>query len=332
MLDGMRRRLVWVAGVVVVVVGCRGRPLGTTIPEPARVMSPAVVTESRTEPPPTGTRDATPIASPTTAPGAAFSGERAYRAVQTQVGMGPRIPGSEAHRQTGDWIRSELERAGWTTEVQWLSYRGVELRNVIARGGSWARPTTILGAHYDTRSIADRDTDRPDLPVPGANDGGSGVAILLELARVLRPSPVSETVWLVFFDAEDQGRLNEWEWFVGSRHFAASLTFTPQVVVVIDMVGDSDLQLYYEVHSSREIAESIWRVGASLNYPAFFAEERHAILDDHTSFLERGIPAALVIDFDYPVWHTTQDTPDRVSPRSLEQVGRTLQVWLTSSP
>jgi hypothetical protein len=271
----------------------------------------------------------TPQAIPSPTPEPVFSGALALEHVAAQVALGPRPTGSEASRQTGDYILSELAAAGWTTQEQPFTYQGVQARNLIGKAGPSGGRVLIIGAHYDTRRVADRDATRPTEPVLGANDGASGVAVLLELARVLNTSNVNAEVWLVFFDAEDNGNLDGWEWIVGSRYFVANLTLTPEFAFIVDMVGDADLNLYYERNSNPELTIALWDTAAALGYEdTFVADYRHSMLDDHTPFLEANIPAVDIIDFDYPYWHTTEDTLDKVSASSLERVGRVLEVYL----
>jgi Zn-dependent M28 family amino/carboxypeptidase len=259
---------------------------------------------------------------------AVFDGERAYAHVTAQCDLGPRPPGSQAWQATGDYIVAELEKQGWAVETQEFTYRDTPVRNIIGKlSADDERPIVILGAHYDTRRSADM--ENPAEPVLGANDGASGVAVLLELARVLDRDKLQNQVWLAFFDAEDNGGLDGWEWCVGSSYMAANLTVTPQAVVVVDMVGDADQQLYFEHNSDPALQAQLWGIAATLGYTStFIAEYRWAILDDHVPFAQRGISAVDIIDFDYPYWHTTQDTPDKVSAESLERVGRVLEVWL----
>ncbi len=260
---------------------------------------------------------------------ALFEGDKAYRHLLAQVELGPRPTGSAAGWATGDFIIAELEKAGWATQTQPFIFKGVAGRNIIGRRGHG--PIIILGAHYDTRPAADHDPDpsRRREWIQGANDGASGVAVLLELARVLDPNHLNNQVWLVFFDAEDRGFLEGWPFSVGSRYLADNLTVTPQSVIVVDMVGDGNQTLYFEHYSTPALREEIWTVAAELGYRSYFIPQvRHAVIDDHIPFLERGIAAVDIIDFDYPHWHTLADTADKVSPESLERVGRTLQTWL----
>ncbi len=257
-----------------------------------------------------------------------FDGQRAYADVQTQVAFGARIPGSEGHAKVQEWMREELESAGWQVEVQESEALGHPIQNIVAKRGD-ASPQIILGAHYDTRMFADNDPDPANhsLPVPGANDGASGVAVLLELARVLPDDTVP--VWLVFFDAEDNGRIPGWDWILGSREFVRNNPLQPQAVVIVDMIGDADLNIYKERNSNPDLTEEIWAVANSLGYGSVFIPEyKFSMLDDHTPFLEAGIPAVDIIDFDYPYWHTVQDTPDKVSAESLQAVGETVQAWV----
>lgn len=260
---------------------------------------------------------------------AVFSGEKALKHVENQLAFGPRIPDSDAHTKTVSYIAQNLRKNGWEVKLQKVKVLGHPITNVVARRGT-SEDILILGAHYDSRLLADQDKNpaRAQEPVMGANDGASGVGVLLELARVL-PKDLDKQVWLVFFDAEDQGDLPGWEWIMGSRAFVRSLTVTPSAVVVIDMIGDTDLNIYREYSSDKALTDQIWKVAADLGYPdSFINKERYNILDDHTPFLEAGYPAIDIIDFDYPNWHTSRDTLEHVSAKSLETVGKTLYTWI----
>jgi Zn-dependent M28 family amino/carboxypeptidase len=264
-----------------------------------------------------------------TNPSASFDSQRAYRDVLAQVAFGPRTPNSLAHTKTITYIQEQLHKAGWKTEIQATTWKGFPIQNIIASRSDQA-PAIIIGAHYDSRPLADQDPD-PEIttPVPGANDGASGVAVLLELARTLTSE--STPTWLVFFDAEDGGGLDGREWIMGSRAFVAELEFRPREVVIVDMVGDADLNIFIERNSDATLATAIWEQAARLGYEQQFIQTaNHSILDDHTPFLEAGIPAVDIIDFDYPYWHTSADTPDKVSPQSLQAVGEILCAWIKS--
>ena len=256
-----------------------------------------------------------------------FDGQRAYQDVVEQVAFGPRVPGSNAHAETISYIRDALQKSGWQTEIQAATWHGFPVQNVIASRDN-QMPQIILGAHYDNRMLADQDPGPGrNSPVPGANDGASGVAILLELARSLPKN--SPPVWLVFFDAEDDGGIGGREWIMGSQAFVAGLTFHPKAAVILDMVGDSDLNIYEEQNSNPELVSEIWGQAAKLGFAQqFIPIIKYSMEDDHTPFLKAGIPAVDIIDFDYPYWHTASDTPDKVSPKSLEIVGKTILIWI----
>lgn len=257
-----------------------------------------------------------------------FDGQRAYADVKTQVDFGSRVPGTDGHARVRKWIQTELESAGWQVEVQTSEALGHPVENIVARRTA-AAPEIIIGAHYDTRMFADQDAD-PDQRrsyVPGANDGASGVAVLLGLARSLPPD--SGSVWLVFFDTEDNGNIEGWDWILGSREFVKNNPVHPRAAIVVDMIGDADLNIYKERNSNPDLTDSIWATAKGLGYEdKFIPDFKHSMLDDHTPFLQAGIPAVDLIDFDYPYWHTVQDTPDKVSAESLQAVGETLRTWV----
>ena len=153
--------------------------------------------------------------------------------------------------------------------------------------------------------------------------------MLLEIARSLDRSRVHNEIWLAFFDAEDNGELDGWDWIVGSTYMAQHLTVKPQSMILVDMVGDADQNIYMDSNSDGQLSAQIWAQAAQLGYVQYFVPVlRYAMLDDHTPFAQAGIPAVDIIDFDYPYWHTVADTADKVSPVSLERVGRTLEAYL----
>jgi Zn-dependent M28 family amino/carboxypeptidase len=259
-----------------------------------------------------------------------FDGQRSFADLERQMSFGPRIPGSEAHNKTIEYIRDVLEENRWSVDIQETSLLNQPIRNVVGKRGS-GTPWVILGAHYDSRLKADHDSDpkKREQPVPGANDGASGVAVLLELARVI-PKNLEGQVWLVFFDAEDNGRIPGWDWILGSQAFVRDLEGKPDAVVIIDMIGDANLNIYEEMNSNPDLTREVWDVAASLGYSKeFIPQPDKSILDDHTPFLRAGIPAIDIIDFDYPYYHTSQDTLDKVSAASLQAVGDTLLEFLT---
>jgi Zn-dependent M28 family amino/carboxypeptidase len=258
-----------------------------------------------------------------------FDGQRAFQDVVAQVAFGPRIPDSQAHANTIAYIQEELHKAGWNSKIQKTNWNGYSIQNIIAPNSAKA-PQIILGAHYDSRLLADQDSGtRRNNPVPGANDGASGVAVLLELARTLLPDNIP--TWLVFFDAEDNGGLDGRDWIMGSRAFVVELKSQPRAAIIVDMVGDADLNIFIERNSNASLTAEIWGQAAKLGYDHQFIQTvKYSMMDDHTPFLEAGIPAVDIIDFDYPYWHTAADTPDKVSAKSLQIVGDTLLAWMNT--
>ncbi len=258
----------------------------------------------------------------------AFSGSLALENVIEQVNMGPRTPGSLSHALFFPWVKSKIDQPGWVVVLQTGLIQGHKIKNIIAKNSS-EPPQIIIAAHYDNRLFADNDPD-PNMqttPVPGANDGGSGVAVLIELARTLPAN--SLPIWLVFFDAEDNGNIPGWEWILGSRYFVSNLKTVPEAVIILDMIGDSDLNIYRELNSNYELTNDIWKTAQALGYDSFFIDiPKHSIIDDHFPFIEAGIPAVDIIDIDYPYRHTTADTIDKISAESLEIVGKTILSWL----
>ncbi len=268
-----------------------------------------------------------------------FNGELAYQYVRTQIDFGPRVPETAGHRAAADWIEARLHLTADSVEVDRFSHVTVEgdslrLRNLIARFRPEDPNRILFLAHWDTRPLADASLNigQQMLPVPGANDGASGVAILLGVADALRANPPTVGVDLLFVDGEDYGDFSEGagagaDVLIGSRHFAANLPpdYEPLFGVLFDLVGDSDLQIYqegYSINGAPEVVARVWRAAADAGYRRIFVSSvRHTILDDHVPLLEAGLRVVNVIDFDYPFWHTTEDTVDKVSWESLQIVG-----------
>jgi glutaminyl-peptide cyclotransferase len=271
----------------------------------------------------------------TSRPPREFDGQSAFGYIQTQVGFGPRIPGSEAHRQMGVWLDSLLRQRADTVVVQsWkhVTTRGdtLPLRNFIARFNPSAEKRLLLLAHWDSRPAADSPRSQdPTRPVPGANDGGSGVALLLGVADVLKRSPPAIGVDLLFVDGEDYGDFTKApsDVLIGSRYYGANQLPGPKPLyaVLFDLVADKDLQLYQEGNSlvgAPEVVDLVWSTAKDLGYGGYFVSSpRHTLIDDHLELQKAGIRAIDVVDFDYPSWHTVDDTIDKVSPASLQVVG-----------
>ncbi len=296
-------------------------------------------TANATEDTPTASRTAastiTPTATAPLPPGIEFDGPRSFAHAEAQCDLGPRPPGSPAHRQTADYVAEHLASESWVVEVDTFEYRGVELRNVIGRKGQG--PPLLVGAHYDTRLVADLDPDlgRRSEPIAGGNDGASGVAVLLELASVLDVEGLGYEIGLTFFDAEDQGGAAGWDWFVGSTRVAKSMFRDHDAdfagLVLIDMIGDLEQRVCRAADSTSRLTDPVFAAAVELGYGDWLRPEcRYYVSDDHTPFLDRGLPAADLIDFEYPYWHTHADTCDKIGPEPLARVGRTLEYWLES--
>ena len=270
-----------------------------------------------------------------------FNAERAFQDIEYQVLLGPRIPNSDAHEKEIKWIEGELRNSGWEVEIQESVQLGHPVKNVIGKWGE-GEPWIVLGAHYDSRIVSDHDPNifNQTTPVPGANDGASGVALLLELGRIL-PHQLKanqandqtgvKQIWLVFFDAEDNGNIPGWDWILGSRAFVQSLEDKPDAAIIVDMIGDANLKIYQEKNSDPALTKEIWDQAQALGYTdEFIPFPKYGIIDDHIPFLEAGIPAVDVIDIEYAYYHTTEDTPDKTSSDSLKAVGDTILTWLVN--
>jgi hypothetical protein len=269
-----------------------------------------------------------------------FNGSSAYELVKRQVEFGPRVPGTDGHRAMADWVEEYLSERADTLIVQRFTHVSVDgdtlqLFNFLARFHVPGTRPILLLAHWDTRPTSDRADDAADRekPVPGANDGASGTAVLLELASMMKQEAPPRSVDILLVDGEDYGDFGVGlDVFLGSRYFAANLLegYNPEFGVLLDMVGDRSLDIYVEGHSNRlapEIVDRVWGIAQRLGFgDVFHRQTRHQMNDDHIPLNDAGIPTIDVIDFDYPdqsnaYWHTPDDTPDKVSASSLGVVG-----------
>lgn len=275
-----------------------------------------------------------------------FSGTRAYEDVVRQVEFGPRVPGSEAHDRTRQFLVDELRKYSERVAEQPFTFPHPEDSSQVFRGTNImasfnvnATRRVMLAAHWDTRAVADQDPEpaRRTEPVPGANDGASGVAVLLEMARIFAETPPDEGVDILLFDLEDIGEEHDEgdtvrvvvPFAIGSEYFATnSGGYRPAFGILLDMVGDANLRIPQEVYSvtnAPTIVSRVWQAAERVGADAFVDERGLAVYDDHIAFLRRGIPVIDLIQSPFPsYWHTTQDTPDKVSPASLQQVGDVL--------
>jgi hypothetical protein len=276
-----------------------------------------------------------------------FDGQAALGYVKTQLDMGPRIPGTEGHRRAGDWIVTEMRKRADTVVVQeWkhVTAKGdtLPMRNIIARFRPAEGARVLYITHWDTRPTSDEATDpaQRQLPVPGANDGASGVGLFLALGDVLRKTPPEFGVDLLFVDGEDYGDFSKDEdVLIGSKYFADHLPspdYKPIFGVLWDMIGDRELQIYQETNSIQaapEVVARVWREAEDMGYSDYFIPKvEYSLIDDHMPLIAKGLRVIDVIDYYYPrperlgeprvnYHHTPDDRLDKVSAASLQIVG-----------
>jgi Zn-dependent M28 family amino/carboxypeptidase len=255
----------------------------------------------------------------------AFDGAAALRHVERLVAIGPRVAGSPGGVRARQYIVDALRAAGVTVRVEPFDadtpHGRLPMANVVAVVPGRRPDVILIAGHYDTKWFR-------ELKFVGANDGGSSAALLIELARRLRERPHEYTYWIAWFDGEEARE--SWtsvDSLYGSRRMATDLEKArrlPRALIVVDMIGDRDLGIRREAASTPWLTGIIWASAARLGYHASFLPDVLPVEDDHAPFLRAGVPSALLIDFDYPPWHTAEDTLDKVSARSLEIVGRVL--------
>jgi glutaminyl-peptide cyclotransferase len=263
-----------------------------------------------------------------------FDADKAFDYLKKQCSFGPRPPGVTAHEKTKNYLASELQKYANSVVLQNFTHKSGErilnLTNIIAIFGPDVDKKVILAAHWDTRPFADRDSDPKNRtqPILGANDGASGVAVLLELARAFRSETPPIKIIMVLFDGEDYGR-NTSEMFLGSRHFARKIRpeWIPEYGILLDMIGDKDQDIYIEQNSlnaAPDVVKKVWNLADDLKLKGFYNKVGYGITDDHIELINVGIECIDIIDFNYPYWHTLQDTPDKCSPQSLDTIGKLL--------
>jgi len=269
-----------------------------------------------------------------------FDGNRAYEYLKDQVAFGPRVPGTEAWSECRSYFYEHFTNLGLEIDSQVFTfndpYTGVDtpLVNVVVRfrGDPSDDKAVLLLAHWDSRPRTDFHTDstlRDTEPIDGANDGASGVAILMELANLLSIRSPKSNVDLVLADGEDWGKVGHPEdYCIGSRHFAQQgIRGKYHFGIVIDMIGDRNQHIFREENSerfSKPVNDMIWETARDLGVTTFRDTVLHSVIDDHLPLNVGGVPTADIIDFDYPYWHTEFDTPDKCSPESLANVGNVL--------
>ena len=274
-----------------------------------------------------------------------FDGEAALQYAKAQLDFGPRVPGTPAAQQAGDWIIAQMKARSDTVIVQSWTHTtkdGIQLpmRNIIARYKPDARDRVLYVTHWDSRPLsdqADTEADRAK-PVPGANDGASGVGLFVALGDALKKTPPAFGVDLLFVDGEDWGSFSDADLadvLIGSTYFSRNpvdSVYQPVFGVVWDMIGDKDLRIPkegYSLQGAPEVVDRVWRTAAELGHDdVFVSEEIGGVTDDHVPLLRAGMRVIDVIDLDFAHHHKPTDTFDKISARSLSIVGEVAEALL----
>lgn len=293
--------------------------------------------------------DSTAVGDTAVATAEIFSADSAYRFLKTQVEFGPRVPNTPAHKATAQWLETKLRQYCDTvivTPFKPLTFDNVRLdaRNLFAQINPGNTDRTLLLAHWDSRPWADKDPD-PSLrgtPVDGANDGASGVAVILEIARLLRANQDNVGVDILFVDAEDWGSEGDDDsWALGAQYFAQHppiAGYAPREAILLDMVGGKDpvfTREYFSQQSNPALNQRIWQKAAELGYADIFIDRvETAVTDDHVRLIEAGIPAVDIIEYHpgqgfNPTWHTTRDNLQNIDINTLNVVGNVVYRVIT---
>lgn len=278
----------------------------------------------------------------------AFDRDSAYSYVAAQVGFGPRVPNTPSHRAACKWLASELRRHGAEVIEQPMRLTTfdntvLDATNIMGRYNTASSERLLLLAHWDCRPWADEDPDesKRSQPVDGANDGASGVGVLLEIARQLGRENPAKGVDILFVDAEDWGTTGQEDsWALGAQYFAAHPPvegYSPREAILLDMVGGHDARFYREYFSERaagSLNASLWGIADSLGYGEYFPDRiGTAVTDDHVQLIQAGIPAVDVIEFSpsggfNSRWHTSSDNMEGISAETLGRVGETVMTYI----
>ena len=276
-----------------------------------------------------------------------WDARRGYQYLQKICEIGPRISGTEGMIRQQQLIIDHFRQFGCEIRAQAfdaphpLTGRPVRMTNLVISFNPTAKHRVLVACHYDTRPYPDRDRLRPRGTFIGANDGASGVALMMEMAHHMKTIQPRYGVDFVMFDGEELVYSSRDKYFLGSEYFAKWYRDNPpshQYVcgVVVDMVADKRLELYIERNSAKlapEVTRSVWATARRMRVSEFIAREKYEVRDDHLPLNQiADIPTCDIIDFDYPYWHTTRDTPRSCSAASLSKVGRVLLQWLTEVP
>lgn len=276
-----------------------------------------------------------------------FDVDTAMTYLKRQVDFGPRVPGSLSHRQCADWLAGNLKGMGYVVTDHEIATthpvdgHPIKVRNIFAQSNPDATDRVIILAHYDTRPWADHDADssKHTLPIDGANDGASGVAVALEIARSIGQLPKDKGLDILLVDQEDSGTYNDDDsWCIGSRVWADNLPYTgsqqPRFAILLDMVGGKDAVFrreYFSQAYAAPINDIVWNAAKTIGHGARFVDEMGgAINDDHIPLLRAGIPTIDIIETNRanggfnPTWHTTEDNIDNIDPATIRAVGEVI--------
>ena len=278
-----------------------------------------------------------------------FNADSAYNYVAKQLEFGPRVPGSEAHKQCAEWFIDFFNEKADTVYVQDFRTRlyngnGIDGKNIIAAFNPEAKKRILLAAHWDSRPFADHDPDEKNwnTPIDGANDGASGVGVLMEIARVLKETPTNVGVDIILFDLEDYGApyylnlMTNDDWALGSQYWSKNphiYNYRAYFGILLDMVGAPNAKFpkeYYSQQFAPALSNDVWRIAREIGYSDYFTNELgHPINDDHIYVnVHARIPMIDIIHLEnnsessfYPYWHTVKDNIEQIDPKTLGMVG-----------
>ena len=295
-----------------------------------------------------GSSDTASSPAPAQAAEVRFDADSAYSYIDRQVAFGPRVPGSQAHSECGDWLEQKVRTYADDVTVQRATLTAFDdtplpMRNILARFNPGASDRTLLLAHWDSRPWADNDPDPANhsRPVDAANDGASGVGVLLEVARQLSLAGTDKGIDILFVDTEDYGSEGDDDsWALGTRYFAQNppiAGYRPARAVLLDMVGGEDCVFareYFSQQYAPTLLDELWQTAGALGFDSLFVNAQGgAITDDHVELIKAGIPAIDIIGTDpqggfLPTWHTASDNMAHISRSTLAAVGATIMQWL----
>ena len=263
-----------------------------------------------------------------------FDSDRAWSYLIDQTNFGPRNPNSIGHDRALQYLFSKLKESADTVLIQNFNQSGynefLNLSNIFASFNLNEKNRILLLAHWDTRPRAEYDKTNKDKPIIGANDGASGVAVLLEIANALKNNKLNFGIDILLTDGEDYGKQSDLEYFsLGAKYFAKNIpnNHLPKFAILVDMVGDSNLNIPIEINSLKyapDIVKKVWDTAEELHISEFNKSTGNEIYDDHIPLNEVGIPTIDIIDFEYEYWHTQNDLPKYCSKNSLQSVGKVL--------